>query len=144
MITIREWTEEDIAQIAQLEQRCFEDAWPKELLADVLTYSFLHGFLIEDNGKILGYCCLRILFETADVDNIAVDEAERGKGYGDILLTLMETRAVAMGATECLLEVRVSNTAARGLYEKHGFVEIGVRKKYYSNGEDALVMRKEL
>ena len=144
MITIREWTEQDIAQIAQLEQRCFEDAWPKELLADVLTYSFLHGFLIEDDGKILGYCCLRILFETADVDNIAVDEAERGKGYGDILLTLMETRAAAMGATECLLEVRVSNVAARGLYEKHGFVEIGVRKKYYSNGEDALVMRKEL
>ena len=144
MITIREWQEQDIDQIAKMESRCFEDAWPKELLADVLKYSFLHGFLIEEEGKILGYGCLRVLFETADVDNIAVDESERGKGYGEILLTLMETRAAAMGATECLLEVRVSNAPAISLYQKHGFQTISVRKKYYENGEDALVMRKEL
>lgn len=144
MISIREWEEEDLEAIAKLESRCFEDAWPKELLADVLKYSFLHGFLIEEEGKLLAYACLRVLFETADVDNIAVDEAHRGKGYGDILLSLMETRAAGMGATELLLEVRVSNAPAIGLYQKHGFAKIAVRKKYYENGEDALVMRKEL
>ena len=144
MITIREWREDDLEQIAQIERDSFADAWPKELLADVLRYSFLYGFLIEDDGKVLGYGCLRVLFETADVDNIAVEKSHRGKGYGDILLTLMETRAAALGATECLLEVRVSNAPAIALYQKHGFEQIAVRKKYYENGEDALVMRKEL
>lgn len=144
MLTVRDWTIEDIAAIAEMERRCFADAWSAELLADVLKYPFLHGILLEEDGRIVGYGCLRVLFEAADVDNIAVDSPYRGRGYGEKLLGILLDRARSLGARECLLEVRVSNAAAIGLYQKYGFLQIAVRKKYYEDGEDALVMQKTL
>lgn len=141
---IRAWTNEDIKTIAQIEERCFSDPWSADALASVLQYDWQYTFLLEEGGQVCGYGCLLCLYEVAEVANIAVDIPFRGKGYGEKLLRAMLEKAVALGAERVLLEVRVSNSVAIGLYEKFGFAKYGVRKRYYEDGEDAMLMEKKL
>lgn len=143
-MTVRAWTEEDVKEIARLEAECFSDPWTEGMLADTLRFPIYHTFLAEEGGQVCGYACLISLFEDAEVANVAVDAPFRGRGIGKALMDAMHERARSLGATQCLLEVRVSNVAAIGLYKKYGYVRYGVRKNYYEDGEDAFVMKKTL
>ena len=140
---IRSWEEKDIDIIAEMEQRCFADPWKKSDLLNVVKFPFYQSFLAEEGGQVCGYACMIVMFETAEVANIAVDIAHRGKGIGGRILSEMHARAKAQGAEESLLEVRVSNQAAIALYEKFGYERYGIRENYYGD-EDALLMRKIL
>lgn len=139
---IRAFTEEDILQIAELEKRCFSDPWPTDAFLAVCRYPVLYGLLAEEDGKVVGYCCTQVLFEEAELQNIAVAPELRGKGIAGGLLAAAEENAKSLGAERCFLEVRVGNTPAIRLYEKFGYETIGIRKGYYEDGEDAGLMRK--
>ena len=139
---IRAWQESDIPFLVELEKECFVDAWSEKALRDSFALPFSHCFLLEDEGQVCGYCILSVLFEDAEILNIAVSPAHRKKGYGKRLMDAMLEKARALEATQCFLEVRESNAAAISLYEKYGFSQYGVRKRYYADGENALVMKK--
>jgi ribosomal-protein-alanine N-acetyltransferase len=139
---IRPWTKEDIPVIAEMEKRCFHDAWTEGMLADTLRYPIYQCFLAEEGGQVCGYCCLIVVCEDAEVGNIAVDLPFRGRGVGKALMETMHNCAKEKGATQCFLEVRVSNENAIALYKKFGYESYGVRAKYYEDGEDALVMKR--
>ena len=141
---IRLWEEKDLDFIAQAEERCFSDPWSKDSLAAAMKSPFIHCFLIEEGGQVCGYACLFVLFEEAEVQNIAVDIPFRKQGYGDKLLAFLHDFAKEQGAEISFLEVRVSNAAAIGLYRKHGYEIYGERSRYYPDGESAYVMRKSL
>ena len=141
---IREWTKEDVDVLAEMEERCFKEPWTKEMLSDCLRYPIYNCFLAEEGGQVCGYCCLITVYEDAEVGNIAVDKLFRGRGIAQALMQAMHERAKERGATQCLLEVRVSNTPAISLYQKFGYEIYGVRARYYEDGEDALVMKKRL
>ena len=72
---------------------------------------------------------------------IAVDQAERGKGFAKMLMEHCHKELAALGAKSFFLEVRKSNAVAIALYKKLGYEKISERKKYYSDGEDAMVMK---
>jgi len=79
--------------------------------------------------------------------NIGITKESRGLGYGEKLLKKMIIAAEVMGSKKIILEVRVSNKVAYGLYQKLGFEDIGLRKRYYrlpDGREDAHVMSKSL
>ena len=80
----------------------------------------------------------------AELLRIAVDSSHRGHSLGRALLDTCEAELSRMGITALLLEVRVSNAAARALYEASGWKQEGLRKAYYKNGEDAALYRKPL
>ena len=141
---LRAWEKRDISALAALEKECFSDPWQAAMFESGLLAPYFFGMLLEQEGQIVAYGCLSVVFETAEILNIAVEKTNRKKGYGQALLSSMIDKAKSLGALECFLEVRVSNIAAKSLYEKNGFLPVNVRKGYYANGEDALVMRKEL
>lgn len=141
-MTIRTFTEKDIPKIAELEKLCFSDPWTEDALAAVCRYPVLYGLAAEEDGEIVGYCCTQVLFEDAELQNIAVAPKMRGRGLAKDLLAAAEENAKTLGAEKCFLEVRVGNTPAIRLYEKFGYERIGVRKGYYGEGEDAILMRK--
>lgn len=141
---IRAWEQKDIPTLAEMEKRCFTDPWTEQMLSDTLKLPVYHGFLVEEEDKILGYASLIVVCEDAEVGNIAVDFPFRGKGISKLLMDAMLQRAKSLGATHCFLEVRVSNVVAIALYEKYGYEKFGIRAKYYADGEDAFVMRKVL
>ncbi|MBQ8658842.1 MAG: ribosomal protein S18-alanine N-acetyltransferase [Clostridia bacterium] len=140
----RDWTKEDIAEISALEKVCFSDPWSEQTFLAAFSSPYFAGVLIEDNGKIAAYACASVLFEDAEIGAVAVAPEYRSKGLGKTVLCELEKRVKEKGAERIFLEVRVSNESALGLYRGAGFEAFGVRKKYYADGEDAFVMRKEL
>lgn len=141
---VRTWEEKDIDVLTEMEKRCFSDPWTREALFDCLRYPYYRCFIAEEGGHVCGYCCLIVLFEDGEVANIAVDIPYRGKGVAKKLMQAMHEEARRLGATRCLLEVRVGNAPAIALYEGFGYRRYGVRKRYYSDGEDAALMEKPL
>jgi [ribosomal protein S18]-alanine N-acetyltransferase len=93
---------------------------------------------------LCGFAGIWLLTDEAHITNIAVREAYRGRGLGELLLIAVADLSVSLGACILTLEVRVSNTVAQNLYLKYGFVKTGLRKGYYlDNREDAVIMTTE-
>lgn len=96
-------------------------------------------------GDILGYGGLWKIEGEAHISTIAIHPANRGLGYGEILLAGMFGKAVQLNAEFIVLEVRVSNSVAQSLYRKYGFNRVARKKNYYrGDNEDAWDMRVSL
>ena len=96
-------------------------------------------------GEILGYGGLWKIDGEAHISTIAIHPANRGLGYGEVLLAGMFGKALQLDAEYIVLEVRVSNSVAQSLYQKYGFNRIARKKNYYrSDNEDAWDMRVSL
>ena len=144
-ISIKDPRPEDIPKIAEIERLCFTTPWSEEAFASQLTSNPVFKVLTVD-GEIAGYAVIdtQILPES-ELFNIAVSPEYRGKGLSKLLMDSALEDARKRGAETVLLEVRASNAAAIGLYEKYGFVQNGVRKGYYScPKEDAILMCRNL
>ncbi|PKM92771.1 MAG: ribosomal-protein-alanine N-acetyltransferase, partial [Elusimicrobia bacterium HGW-Elusimicrobia-4] len=101
-------------------------------------------FAVVEDSEIAGYICLWTVSDEAQITNITVKEKFRKKSIGSKLMKYIIDISYAMKIKKMFLEVRASNYPALKLYEKFGFKKIGVRKKYYSNSDDAVVMTKTL
>ena len=103
-----------------------------------------HYRVIRVGGRVVGYAGIWLMVDEAHVTTFAVDPAWRRRGVGERLLIAVLDLAMERGAREATLEVRLSNLAARRLYEKYGFRPVGIRPRYYSDdNEDALIMTTE-
>ncbi|WP_163102975.1 ribosomal protein S18-alanine N-acetyltransferase [Peribacillus alkalitolerans] len=139
---IRLMTDRDLEDVLELEHQSFTLPWSKEAFYNELHHN-QHAIyvVIEDKGKIVGYCGTWLIIDEAHITNIAILPSYRGRGLGEKLLTHMMNVTRSRNVVTMTLEVRVSNLVAQSLYEKLGFKKGGIRKNYYSdNGEDAIVM----
>ena len=134
------------AQIAALEQACFSDPWPEQIIAHELENELSLWLCAMDSDTVAGYIGSQTVLGEADMMNVAVSPAYRRQGIGRALvLALCEALKTQMQATVLTLEVRDSNAAAIALYEALGFTQIGLRKNYYQHpNEDARILRKDL
>lgn len=114
------------------------------MLASSFETDAFHGVLAEDGGEIIGYGGITVAADTADVANIAVTEPFRRGGVGTKIVKELVKIAEKNGAKKIFLEVRVSNAEAMRLYLKCGFKGVYARTRYYPDGEDCLVMVKEV
>ena len=153
---IREMTEADLAGVRALEEACFSDAWSERLLRDMLDSGYdwcrVLESVPEEEGRgaeagiprIAGYVNVRVLADEAELMRICVSEDVRGRGLSHRLLEAGLGDMKRNGAVTASLEVRAGNAAAVRLYESHGFVLQGTRKRYYRDPvEDALIYRLE-
>lgn len=141
-LTFRYMNLEDINQVLEVEHQSFSMPWSREAFQNELTFNKYAVYLvIEDNGKIAGYCGSWVVVDESHITNIAILPEYRGRKLGEALLRKMIEISMSMGAIKMTLEVRVSNYVAISLYEKLGFQKGGIRKSYYTdNHEDAYVM----
>ncbi|MBM7573618.1 ribosomal protein S18-alanine N-acetyltransferase [Aquibacillus albus] len=141
-VQIRQMTLKDINQVLTIEQSSFGVPWSKEVFFKELTenpYSIY--FVIEEDGRIFGYCGMWLVIDEAQITNIALLPEYRGRKFGKALFQYVLNQAIALGAARLSLEVRVSNVVAQNLYRQFGLIPGGIRKNYYTdNNEDALVM----
>lgn len=139
-VTFRKMTMKDTEVVANIEYRSFSLPWTLEdFWYETLKKSSI-SIVGEIDGQIVAYACVWIIFDEADVANIAVDEKFRGQGIGTKLFAEIIRLLKLRGINALTLEVRVSNTAAIKLYENFGLHSVGQRKGYYDDGEDALIM----
>lgn len=138
---IRLMQEQDLDQVAAIEQKYFSVPWSKKSFADSLKLSHTVYVVAEDCGTIAGYCgCYQVL-EEAEIVNVAVDESYRGRGVGRKMLEELMRIGLQNGVFAYTLEVRVSNIPAIRLYESLGFESVGIRKNFYEKPvEDAMIM----
>lgn len=136
--------ESHVAQVAALEKICFSDPWSENSVASELKNPLSCWLVAEEDGEVAGYVGSQTVMDESDMMNVAVHPDYRRKGVAEkLVMELVE--ALKKRDSRCLtLEVRASNEPARALYEKLGFVQVGLRKNYYRNPrEDALILRKE-
>lgn len=138
---IRLMEERDLEQVAAIDKKYFSMPWSENAFSDSLKLSHTLYVVAETEGRIAGYCGCYQLLEEAEIVNVAVDEAYRGRGIGRKMLTELMRIGLERGAFAYTLEVRVSNTPAIRLYESLGFESVGIRKNFYEKPvEDAMIM----
>jgi ribosomal-protein-alanine N-acetyltransferase len=137
---IREMTRGDIPAVAALEFEVYDEPWSPRVFFDELATDN-RKYLVVTNGDsgVIGYGGLLISDDDAHITTLAVAPEARGRQLGKRLMLALVDQALDVGARHLTLEVRLSNSSARGLYELFGFAPVGRRKDYYEN-EDALVM----
>jgi ribosomal-protein-alanine N-acetyltransferase len=135
----------DLPEVEAIERASFTTPWPPNAYRSELSENRLASYLVARIGdRVVGYAGMWLMVDEAHITTFAVHPSWRRRRIGERLLLAMLDLAATRRAREATLEVRVSNLAARRLYEKYGFRPVGVRPRYYSDdGEDALVMTTE-
>jgi len=141
-IQIRPMNLDDIEKVMDIELASFTSPWKEKSFRMELTENrFASYYVIANEEEVFGYCGLWVIFDEAQITNIAILPKHRGNQYGEQLFAYVLQMAKDKGANKLTLEVRVSNIVAQKLYRKYGLVPVGVRKNYYvDNQEDALLM----
>jgi [ribosomal protein S18]-alanine N-acetyltransferase len=142
LLPMRWW---HLDEVIDLEQRIFEaTAWSREqFYAELANPDRWLQVLHDSHGHLVGYVDVAVADRVADLMTIVVAPSGRGKGVGTRLLSAAMAHARDRGAQQMLLEVRADNPAQQ-LYRSCGFTEIDVRRRYYADGADAVIMRAVL
>ena len=144
MIRYELMNEAHVAQIAQLEKRCFSDPWSENSIRSELTGCLSLWVVALDGDTVAGYVGSQSVLGESDMMNVAVAPEYRRRGIAQALIQELIRRLSQQGNRSLMLEVRASNTPAITLYHKLGFAQVGRRPNYYRNPkEDALILRKE-
>lgn len=141
-ITVRQALHSDVEALCVLERECFSSPWTASGFEEFLDNGCSLVLAAEISGEVCGYVGMNLILGEGEITNIAVSAKHRRQGVAAALLDeLMRTD----GLERLMLDVRVSNTAARALYEKFGFTVDGIRKGFYTKPrEDAVLMSRTI
>ncbi|MDO4641482.1 MAG: ribosomal protein S18-alanine N-acetyltransferase [Neisseria sp.] len=143
---IRPAVADDCATLAAIDQAGNPSPWSTAQFASALQNRYDRILVAQEANEITAFIVWHTLFETSELHLIATTPTHRGRGIASMLMAEWFQTGIAQNVTRYYLEVRAGNTAAQALYRKHGFIETGRRRAYYSqpNGsrEDALIMEK--
>lgn len=142
MIKIDKLTKEDIPQVVLLEEQFLGETLGSEMLENELENEFMCFLSAKDNKKVLGYIGAYVINGELEILNFVVDGLHQRTGIGTLLFNELLNRYP--DAKTVVLEVREQNEKGINFYKKNNFNVISKRKHYYKNGDDALVMMKEI
>jgi ribosomal-protein-alanine N-acetyltransferase len=135
----------DVQSLERAEQLCFEDPWPAQFFAsELFAPGRFHRVLVDPAGDLIGYLFSAWQYLDLHVLKIATMPRCRRLGLARRLMGMAEDHVVEMGGDSITLEVRTSNVSALALYDALGYRRVGCRRRYYPNGEDAIVMTKQV
>ncbi|WP_331000067.1 ribosomal protein S18-alanine N-acetyltransferase [Acetobacter garciniae] len=128
--------------LAALHEQCFPpaDRWNASAMAELLALPGVAAALICEGGQPAGFVMLRCVVDEAEILTLCVLPACRRRGLARQLLAHALAMACDLGAGTVFLEVSVRNPAATELYAQAGFTRQGLRKAYYPDGSDALIL----
>ena len=142
---LRQMTINDIESVVIGEEKVFGESLGYDMLySELVMNPFANYFVLDIDGLVKGYIGVWINDENSQIINFYVDEEYQGQGFGSMMLEFVIELCEMSGLSTVSLEVRESNSKAIYLYEKYGFVFSHKRKKYYKDGEDALLLIKTL
>lgn len=143
-MNIREMAWDDLEQVVEIENENFSSPWTETGFFTYLMRDDALFLVAEENEQILGYCGVIMAIDEGDITNVSVKKEVQGKGIGTALLKELIIQTGKKGVQTLFLEVRESNQPAIALYEKQGFVRMGVRKNYYTDPiEDGITMNRK-
>lgn len=141
-IEILDFTIGDLNKIKDILLTDFDNFWNYNILKSELENSTSHYIVAKRNDEILGFAGIIDTYDQMEITNIVVRKDYRSQGIGNLLLK--ELINLSKDKNVIYLEVNSKNINAIKLYEKNGFKKCGLRKKYYNNTDDAILMELKL
>ncbi len=128
--------------LANIHTQCFSAGaqWDAAAITALLSSPGVHAGIVMVENQPAGFIMLRTVVDEAEILTVCVLPDYRKRGLAQSLLAWCVQVGQLNGVQTLFLEVSVNNQAARTLYEKQGFEKLGLRKKYYEDGSDALVL----
>lgn len=145
-LQVRPMCRQDLDAVLRLEEAAYPHPWSRGIFEDCLKVGY-HCRVYESGGELIGYSVHSVAVGEGHLLNLCVAPWQQGRGHGRAMLRRVMDEIRQQGAHTLFLEVRLSNDAARALYESEGFNEVGRRFDYYpaaGGREDALVYAREL
>ena len=140
-LRIRPATTRDLRALVRLEEASFPEPWNENLLRSEIQGGPSRRYSVAVLGRrIVGCLGLMTVDDEVHINTLSTDPSHRGEGIATRLLLEGIGAVVSSGARHLTLEVAASNQSAQSLYRKFGLAPVGVRRGYYANGEDGLVM----
>lgn len=118
----------------------FDDFWSYNILKQELENGKSKYFVAKQENEIVGFAGIMLIIDEVSIMNIVVKKDKRNLGFGSLLLEKIIDFSKIHNATSITLEVNEKNIPAIKLYKKYGFKQVGLRKKYYNNEDDAILM----
>lgn len=146
-IAIRKMNASDLSTVMEIEKEAFPDPYTEEQMKyDLMENPVAQILVAVVDANVVGFLDFMITFDSSTIVQIAVDEKYRDRGIGTRLLgEMLKILKSQQDEVDFLaLEVRLSNVRAQKFYKKHAFEVITTKKSYYSNGEDALYLVRNL
>lgn len=120
----------------------FDNFWNENIFKSELENSNSKYIVAKHNNEIVGFAGIWIAIDEAHITNIVTRKCYRNQGIGTTLLKNLIKLCNELNLNSITLEVNESNTPAIKLYEKFGFKQVGLRKHYYNNKDNALILTK--
>jgi ribosomal-protein-alanine N-acetyltransferase len=146
-VSFRPATVDDLAELARIEKAIHVAPWGEDQFRAELDKPYSRVLLLTDDEtdtQIAGYVVFWLMFDEAQILDIAVDLPHRGLGHGKRMIRQVVTEALRKDIRRVVLDVRKGNAAAIALYQSMRFTIAQIRKGFYSNGEDAYTMVLDL
>ena len=146
LFTVRPMEESDLEVVMYLENTCFIAPWGlKELTYEINDNPVSNLWVIESSSYgVVGFVDYWITFDSATICQICVNPVFRKRGLGAQMMNEVIKDCKANKVRNITLEVREHNESATRLYEKFGFKKILIKEQYYTNGDNAIYMVKEM
>lgn len=139
-LEISNMTISDFENISPILTSDFDDFWSCQTLKKEISNPNSYYIVAKLNSEIVGFAGIWKSVDDLHITNIVVKKDFRKNGIGSLLLQKLISLTNELGYKELTLEVNSSNVSAKKLYLKFGFKELGIRKKYYNNTDDAIIM----
>lgn len=139
---IHEMTLEDLELIKDTLYSEYDNFWSYNILKNELLNDKTTYIVAKENNQIVGFAGIMTCLDEATLNNIVVKKSCRRRGIGGELLDSIIELCADLNMKTLTLEVDSSNTRAINLYQKFGFKNLGIRKKYYNHTSDAIIMTK--
>ena len=143
VLTVEPMRRRHLKRVIEIEDQVYPRPWTHRTFVSELGHvrAGTRHYLVAYVGDVLvGYAGMMFVGDDAHITNVAVDPAWQGRGVATELMLDLSLVAHDRGCAAMTLEVRHTNVAAQHLYRRFGFAPVGVRKKYYENTDDAIVM----
>ena len=137
---ISEMNLQDLEDIKDCLLTDFDDFWSYNILKQELGNGKSKYFVVKQENIIVGFAGIMLIIDEVNIMNIVVKKDKRNLGIGSSLLEEIIRYSKIHNATSITLEVNEKNIPAIKLYEKYGFKQVGLRKKYYNNEDNAILM----
>ena len=134
----------DAGAIAALHTASFQRGWGEDEVYRLLIEKTVVAHRAMTGKTFIGFILSRMAAGEAEILSIAIAPRQRGRGFARPLLDLHLRRLAGLGTRAVFLEVDERNAAARALYRRAGFYDVGRRQGYYQTGASALVLRRDL
>ena len=134
----------DLDSISNILLTDFDDFWTYSILKSELENPNSTFIVAKQNNQVFGFGGIWRSIDDIHITNIVVKKNLRNNGIGSMLLNKLIELSKKRNINSITLEVNTKNIPAIKLYEKYGFKNVGIRKKYYNNTDDAIIMTMEV